>query len=321
MGGACLRGPREWLLRRAVDWFSKRAASATSVGPMANRRPGPDMTLHRYVPPFSLPSNGDALPADGWHFIAGRGAAALQFPSNWSSLWLPMRGRLVMQSQDAHWTLIGGEAQLWRAGVLNVQASHESRWLALVAAPSMWNGAFAQARLDEEPLPWRGDPGDDVHEAMEQLAHTDAALALLIPALIQRQRDVAACLPRCRGRTLAHRRQALLRLLHLRHLMHCHVEADDDASIDVPWLAARAHYSPGHLIRLHRAVFGETPSDYFTRLRHARAWELVRETDMPVATITHRLGFESQSAFCRAFKHAFGMTATQARREADTCVA
>ena len=316
-----MRGPREWLLRRAVDWFSKRAASATSVGPMANRRPGPDMTLHRYVPPFSLPSNGDALPADGWHFIAGRGAAALQFPSNWSSLWLPMRGRLVMQSQDAHWTLIGGEAQLWRAGVLNVQASHESRWLALVAAPSMWNGAFAQARLDEEPLPWRGDPGDGVHEAMEQLAHTDAALALLIPALIQRQRDVAACLPRCRGRTLAHRRQALLRLLHLRHLMHCHVEADDDASIDVPWLAARAHYSPGHLIRLHRAVFGETPSDYFTRLRHARAWELVRETDMPVATITHRLGFESQSAFCRAFKHAFGMTATQARREADTCVA
>ena len=316
-----MRGPREWLLRRAVDWFSKRAASATSVGPMANRRPDSDMTLHRYVPPFSLPSNGDALPADGWHFIAGRGAAALQFPSNWSSLWLPMRGRLVMQSQDAHWTLIGGEAQLWRAGVLNVQASHESRWLALVAAPSMWNGAFAQARLDEEPLPWRGDPGDDVHEAMEQLAHTDAALALLIPALIQRQRDVAACLPRCRGRTLAHRRQALLRLLHLRHLMHCHVEADDDASIDVPWLAARAHYSPGHLIRLHRAVFGETPSDYFTRLRHARAWELVRETDMPVATITHRLGFESQSAFCRAFKHAFGMTATQARREADTCVA
>jgi len=280
-----------------------------------------DMTLHRYVPPFSLPSHGEALTADGWHVIAGRGSLMLQLPSNWPSLWLAMRGRLTMQSQDAHWTLTGGLAQLWRAGALNVQASHESRWLAVVAAPSMWNGAFAQARLDEEPLPWRGDAGDDVHEAMEQLAHTDAALALLIPALIQRQRDVAACLPRCRGRTLAHRRQALLRLLHLRHLMQCHVEADDEASIDVPWLAQRAHYSPGHLIRLHRAVFGETPSDYFTRLRHARAWELVRETDMPVATITHRLGFESQSAFCRAFKHAFGMTATQARREADACAA
>jgi len=286
----------------------------------------PDMTLQRYVPPFSLPPNGEAFAAQGWHFFAGRGGASLQLPANWPSLWLAVRGRLTMQAQDAHWTLTGGQAQLWRAGALSVQASHESRWFALVAAPAMWNRAFDEAcideaGIDEEPLPWRGDPGDGVHDAMERLAHDDAALALLFPALIERQRDVAACLPRCRGRTLPHRRQALLRLLHLRHLMQCHVEADDDASIDVPWLAERAHYSPGHLIRLHRAVFGETPSDYFTRLRHARAWELVRETDMPVATITHRLGFESQSAFCRAFKHAFSMTATQARREADACAA
>ncbi|MET3929225.1 AraC family transcriptional regulator [Lysobacter sp. OAE881] len=279
------------------------------------------MTLHRYVPPFSLPPHGDALTADSWHVIAGRGAATLQLPAHWPSLWLPMRGRLSMQAQDAHWTLFGGEGQLWRAGALNVQASHESRWLALVAAPTVWNAAFASSAHDEEPLPWRGNPGDGMHEATEALARDDDALALLVSALIARQRDVAACLPRCRGRTLAHRRQALLRLLNLRHLMQCHVEADDDASIDVPWLASRAHYSPGHLIRLHRAVFGETPSDYFTRLRQARAWELVRETDMPVATITHRLGFESQSAFCRAFKHAFGMTATQARREADACAA
>jgi AraC-like DNA-binding protein len=279
------------------------------------------MTLHRYVPPFSLPPQGDALATGGWHFIAGRGGATLQLPSNWPSLWLALRGRLSMLAQDAHWTLVGGEAQLWRAGTLNVQASHESRWLALVAAPAMWNGVFAEACIDEEPLPWRGDPGDGIHEAMHALAHEDDALARLLQALFERQRDVAAFLPRCRGRTLAHRRQALLRLLNLRHLMQCHVEADGDAGIDVPWLAERAHYSPGHLIRLHRAVFGETPSDYFTRLRQARAWELVRETDMPVATITHRLGFESQSAFCRAFKHAFGMTATQARREADACAA
>ena len=284
------------------------------------------MTLHRYAPPFSLPPLGDGVVAEGWHFIAGHGTATLQCPANWPSLWMPMRGRLSMQGQDAHWTLIGGQAQLWRAGALNVRASSESRWYALVAAPAMWNRGFAQVRIDEEPLPWRGDPGDEVHEATERLGHDDDAVASLLAALIARQRDVASCLPRCRGRTLAHRRQALLRLLHLRHLMQCHVEGDDDAGIDVPWLAERAHYSPGHLIRLHRAVFGETPSDYFTRLRHARAWELVRDTDMTVATITHRLGFESQSAFCRAFKHAFGMTATQARRieryaEADACAA
>ena len=225
------------------------------------------MTLHRYVPPFPLAPQGDALAAEGWHFIAGRGAATLQLPSTWPSLWLATRGRLSMQTQDAQWTLVGGESQLWRAGVLGVRASRESRWFALIAAPAMWNHAFAQVVTDEEPLPWRGDPGDAVLEAMEALAHDDAALASLMHSLIERQRDVAACLPRCRGRTLAHRRQALLRLLHLRHLMQCHVEAEDDASIDVPWLAERAHYSPGHLIRLHRAVFGETPSDWRRRVR------------------------------------------------------
>ncbi|MFD0739918.1 helix-turn-helix domain-containing protein [Lysobacter koreensis] len=47
-----------------------------------------------------------------------------------------------------------------------------------------------------------------------------------------------------------------------------------------------------------------------------RAWQLVRDTGMPVGGITEVLGFESQSAFCRAFKHAFGVTTTQARRHA-----
>ncbi len=280
------------------------------------------MPLYRHVLPFAPPLHAQPLATDGWHFFSGNGpAAALQLPPAWPSLWLPLRGRMTMQAPDAHWCLHSGEAQLWRGTGLHVQSSHEARWLALAAPPEVWNRHFSALRPDEEPLPWRGE-ADGVHDAMEAVARDDCALDSLIAALLERQRDVAACLPRCRGRTLAHRRQALLRLLLLRHLMQCHVDADDDATIDVPWLAARAHYSPGHLIRLHRAVFGETPSDYFSRLRHARAWDLVRGTDMPVATITHKLGFESQSAFCRAFKHAFGMTATEARRrETDACAA
>ncbi|WP_342317070.1 helix-turn-helix transcriptional regulator [Lysobacter sp. FW306-1B-D06B] len=279
------------------------------------------MPLHRHELPPSARLSPDALAADDWHLVVAHGAAAVQLASNWPSLWLPLRGRLAMQAPDAQWFLRAGEAQLWRAATLRVQGSHESRWIALTASQEVWCRHVANLRDEEEPLPWRGE-ADDIHDTLAALVRDDTALDALLPALLERQRDVAACLPRCRGRTLAHRRQALLRLLWLRHLMQCHVEADDDATVDVAWLAERAHYSPGHLIRLHRAVFGETPSDYFARLRHARAWQLVRETDMPVATITHKLGFESQSAFCRAFKHAFGMTATEARRlETNACAA
>ena len=81
-------------------------------------------------------------------------------------------------------------------------------------------------------------------------------------------------------------------------------------------LAPSASYSPSHLIRLYRDVFDETPSEYAARLRFERAWRMVRDTTMPVCEITEALGFESQSAFCRAFKQSFGVTATELRRHA-----
>ena len=64
---------------------------------------------------------------------------------------------------------------------------------------------------------------------------------------------------------------------------------------------------------MYRDVFGETPSEHAARLRLERAWTLVRDSAMPVCLITQHLGYESQSAFCRAFKNAFGLTTTQAR--------
>ena len=77
--------------------------------------------------------------------------------------------------------------------------------------------------------------------------------------------------------------------------------------------AAAARYSPCHLIRLHRAVFGETPSEYATRLRERQAWDMVCGSRLLICEITEMLGFESQSAFCRAFKNAFGRTTSQVR--------
>ncbi|MGH8076662.1 MAG: helix-turn-helix transcriptional regulator, partial [Lysobacter sp.] len=78
---------------------------------------------------------------------------------------------------------------------------------------------------------------------------------------------------------------------------------------------------PSHLIRIYRDVFDETPSDYAMRLRSERAWHLVLHTALPVGEITEALGFESQSAFCRAFKHTFGLTATEARRRINPVAA
>ncbi|UNK49113.1 helix-turn-helix transcriptional regulator [Lysobacter sp. S4-A87] len=267
-------------------------------------------------------------PRDGqWLELAVGSEAPLRLPRDWFSLWLPLRGDLQLQDIDCQWRLRSRQAQMWCSGALSAQGTRDSLWLCLAGSPAAWARHFASVPGLREPLAWQHAAPRRLRRQLVQLARalrdapsfevaqacTDHSLATL---LAEQQQAIAARLPRCRGRNQSHRRQTLLRLLHVRHLVRSHVEADDDSepAIDLAWLADRAHYSPGHLIRIHREVFGETPSEYLARLRSARAWRLVRDTAMPVGEITQVLGFESQSAFCRAFKHTFGMTATQARR-------
>src|SRR3546814_9693880 len=132
-------------------------------------------------------------------------------------------------------------------------------------------------------------------------------------AMIEQQRHLSARVVRCSGRTLQRRQQTMLRLLRVRHL----IESSGDERSDLARLARSANYSPWHLIRVHRDVFGETPSEYAARLRLQHAWSLVRETKPSICAISEALGFERQSAFCRSFKKTFGCTTTQARSAQD----
>ncbi|QSX76585.1 helix-turn-helix transcriptional regulator [Lysobacter arenosi] len=264
-----------------------------------------------------LPIAGD----EQWLRLTVASDEGLRLPRDWISLLLPLRGDLQLQGSDCQWLLRNGQGQLWCAGPISAQGAHGSLWLCLAGHPAAWAQHFGNARAMHEQLPWQHTTPRLLRRQLLRVARglrdgqapADEVLSTLLG---DQQLAIAARLPRCRGRNRSHRRQTLLRLLHVRHLVRCHVDADDesDAAIDLAWLADRAHYSSGHLIRIHREVFGETPSEYLARLRSARAWRLVRETAMPVGEITQALGFESQSAFCRAFKHTFGMTATQARR-------
>ncbi len=48
---------------------------------------------------------------------------------------------------------------------------------------------------------------------------------------------------------------------------------------------------------------------------------MVRGTALSIGEISQSLGFDSESAFCRAFKQAFGLTTGQARRLETTASA
>ena len=253
--------------------------------------------------------------------VHGRGIE-IAVPSGWTSVCWSIRGSCMLASAGLEWTLAPGQLQVWRDPPLNARSLSANGWLAICAPQHVWGSAAPRVT---QLLPWRGRQTRHSAGLVACLARDTrasgrrpiAAPATLLPALVdnllERQESLLALLPRCNGRTLARRRQTLLRMLRVRHAIDCSL----DIRLDLESLAATASYSPCHLIRVFRAVFDETPFEYANRLRAERAWQLVRDTNMPVCEITEAVGFESQSAFCRAFKNAYGMTTSQVRADLD----
>ena len=76
---------------------------------------------------------------------------------------------------------------------------------------------------------------------------------------------------------------------------------------DLQAISNEACLSVPQLVRQFKIVFNATPHQYLTRIRLEYAAGLLRYTSMPVHEITWKCGFENMSAFCRAFKSAYGV--------------
>jgi AraC family transcriptional regulator len=72
-------------------------------------------------------------------------------------------------------------------------------------------------------------------------------------------------------------------------------------------LAAEAHLSPYHFLRVFREATGETPHRYLTRLRMAQARRLLDGTRLPLDDIAARCGFSSAAALSAAFLRHVGV--------------
>jgi AraC-like DNA-binding protein len=91
-------------------------------------------------------------------------------------------------------------------------------------------------------------------------------------------------------------------------------------SIDLPTVAAEAEISPWHLLREFRQTFGETPHEYLTRLRIAKAKQLLLVGDRPVTQICFDVGFTSLGSFSTLFARKVGVSPHGYRRHARSLV-
>ena len=93
------------------------------------------------------------------------------------------------------------------------------------------------------------------------------------------------------------------------------------ARIDAPprldEIAAIAGFSPFHFHRIFKAATGEGPSEFIVRHRLERAAFELRSTRQRIIAIATRCGYETPSAFARAFAARFGMSPSAFRADAS----
>jgi len=86
------------------------------------------------------------------------------------------------------------------------------------------------------------------------------------------------------------------------------------SAVSIDDVAKSVAISRFHFIRQFKAVFGETPVQFRTRMRLDRAKHLLVESDDSITAICMQIGFSSLGSFSSLFSQTFGWTPSEYRR-------
>ena len=101
-----------------------------------------------------------------------------------------------------------------------------------------------------------------------------------------------------------------LQLEHTRQA-HDYLLTHQGSRITLPELAAKFHLSQSSLKICFKALYGVPVASYLRGLRMDTAARLLQESDLPVAEIAHRVGYEDPSRFAAAFRRHTGRRPTE----------
>jgi AraC family transcriptional regulator len=156
----------------------------------------------------------------------------------------------------------------------------------------------AQSGLNDEA--WYEDQLYFLLQRMLILRRNDRAAARLIPA-----------------RRASTRRELFRRLELCVDFIHAHYTQ----AVGLRQIAAAAHLSPYHCLRVFKAAHGSTPTEYLNNRRLRAAERLLRDTQMRVDEVAARVGFECRSTLFRHMRRVRGVAPSALRRAAAAACA
>lgn len=92
------------------------------------------------------------------------------------------------------------------------------------------------------------------------------------------------------------------------------IEAHLGESLTLTDVANSLYLSPAYFSRLFRTRTGMTFSAYLAERRIERARRYLEETNLPVAVISSRVGYQEANSFTRLFRSATGLSPTEWRK-------
>lgn len=93
------------------------------------------------------------------------------------------------------------------------------------------------------------------------------------------------------------------------------IEAHYTEDISLKMLSAHVYKNPVYLGQLFKATFGESFSQYVTKLRMEKAKELLRRDQLRVYEIAEKVGYMRLDTFYQRFKQATGMNPTEYKQK------
>lgn len=99
-----------------------------------------------------------------------------------------------------------------------------------------------------------------------------------------------------------------------------YIDAHLDETPDLDKLAKIANLSKFHFHRIMKAYLNEALGSYINRIRLETAIKLLRYSAQPINEITYRVGYNTPSAFTKAFKKMFGVSPTYIRKHKNLIV-